>query len=181
MPDWAAVYQEHGPSVLGYLLRRLDRREDAEDLAQETFARALRVGTGPRDESRTRAYLLSTAHNLLVNHRRRRRDLVRHESELDVDLPLEEVAHAARDHPEGRVRHRELVERVEAILRDLPGDQRRAFRLGVLEQRPYREVCLMTGWSLSKVKITVFRARKALVSRLQLHAPEDGPREGGLP
>jgi RNA polymerase sigma-70 factor (ECF subfamily) len=179
MTDWTAAYEEHGSLILGYLRRRLGRLEDAEDLTQETFARAIRVGTGPRCESRTRAYLLRTAHNLLVNHRRRRRDLIQPESDLGEDHRLEDVPDPSLEHPQAHLDERELAERVEAILASLPADHRQAFRLGVLEQRPYREICAETGWSLSKVKIAVFRARKALVAELRPHPGDPGARKDG--
>jgi RNA polymerase sigma-70 factor (ECF subfamily) len=174
MPDWTAAYLEHGPLVLGYLRRRLGRREDAEDLLQETFARVLRSGATPRDETKTRAYLLSTAHNLLVNHRRRRRDLVQSESDLGRVAPLEDAPDDAHPVP-ATVEFRDLCERVEEILATLPADQARAFRMGVLQRRPYREISAITGWSPSKVKVAVFRARKALIAALRR---QDGSSEG---
>ena len=68
---WTSAYARHESDILAFLRRRLPR-EDAEDLCQETFARAVAAGDALRDPSRVRAYLYSIAHNLMVNHLRRR-------------------------------------------------------------------------------------------------------------
>lgn len=50
--DWSSAYSRFRPDVLSFLSRRLwGRQELAEDLAQETFARALKAGTPIRDPS----------------------------------------------------------------------------------------------------------------------------------
>ena len=70
-PEFADVYDEHIWDVYGYLAYRLDSREEAEDLTQVTFERALRAWR--RYDSRRaapRTWLLSIAHNILIDHYR---------------------------------------------------------------------------------------------------------------
>ena len=38
---WRNAYEKHGPSLLAFLVSRIRDRDDAEDLLQETFVRAL--------------------------------------------------------------------------------------------------------------------------------------------
>ena len=64
------VHRRYGEEVRGYLRRRLDSPEDAEDLAQETFLRVARSGRLEELEN-PRAYLLRTAKNLLRDRFRR--------------------------------------------------------------------------------------------------------------
>jgi RNA polymerase sigma-70 factor (ECF subfamily) len=172
--SWSKAYRRHGGDIHAYLARRLPRREEAEDLCQETFLRAMRAEGSLRDPDRLRAYLFSTAHNLLVNHLRRRR-LVQAESELGEGTNLELVAGAGgADAPAGplaALRDRQLARSLAAALAALPVEQRLAFTLGPLERRPYAEIAASTGWSLSKVKINVHRARKALMAQLGEYAP----------
>ena len=172
--SWSKAYRRHGGDIRAYLARRLPRREEAEDLCQETFLRAMRAEDRLRDPGRLRAYLFSTAHNLLVNHLRRRR-LVQAESELGEGRRLELVVGVrgaeAELGPTAAIRDRELARALATALAGLPADQRLAFTLGPLERRPYAEIAASTGWSLSKVKINVHRARKSLMARLEEHAP----------
>ena len=49
----------------------------------------------------------------------------------------------------------------------MTSNHRNAFKLGVLERCPYREIAVRLGWSVSAVKINVFRARKQVIEALQ--------------
>ncbi len=177
MTDWNSAYLEHGPSVLAYLRRRVDRSELAEDLYQETFARAIQAPSGLRDPSRVRSYLFQTAHNLLVNHLRRPRDLIRSASDLGDAVVLEEVADPRATSPEDGVRAREIREALEAAVERLSDDQQTVFRLALLRRRRYADIADELGWTVAKVKITVFRTRRALMRQLPEHL-SSAEREG---
>lgn len=166
---WSIAYRRHGGAVKGYLHKRLASREEVEDLCQETFARVMAAEDRLRDPGRLRGYLLSTAHNLMVNHLRRR-GMVRAESELGDVIRLEEVA----GRPDGGAAEQRGLDLSLALRRELdrlPGDQRRAFELGALQRWPYAQIAAETGCSVSKVKIDVFRARKTLMARLRDYRP----------
>jgi len=172
--SWSQAYRRHGEEIRAYLTRRLPRPEEAEDLTQETFLRAMAAEGRLRDPGALRGYLFTTAHNLLVNHLSRRR-LVQVESDLAEGQSLELVAGtgaAGGDAGPAAVAHgRELARALAAALAGLPPEQRLAFTLGPLERRPYAEIAGRTGWSLSKVKINVHRARRRLIAELGAHAP----------
>ncbi len=70
-PDFAETYDEHVWRVYGFFAYRVRNRDDAEDLTQLTFERALRAW--PRFDERRASpgtWLLSIAHNLLIDHYR---------------------------------------------------------------------------------------------------------------
>lgn len=80
-----AVYEENADAVHGYLAYRCSGLQEAEDLTQLTFERALRAW--PRyDPARAsaRTWLLAIARNALIDERRRRRP------ELSIDAPGED-------------------------------------------------------------------------------------------
>ena len=171
MTIWTSAYARHESDILAFLRRRLPR-EDAEDLCQETFARAVAAGDALRDPDRVRAYLFRIAHNLMVNHLRRR-GRVWSESDLGDGVDLERLAGAVDgEGPEARRRRGVLTRRLAELLARLPADQRQAFRLGALDRRPYAEIAAAMGWSVAKVKIEVFRARRRLIAGLHDWRPE---------
>jgi RNA polymerase sigma-70 factor, ECF subfamily len=69
--DFAEAYDEHLESVYGFFAYRLGSREDAEDLTQQTFERALRAWRRFDPERGSLAvWLMAIARNLLVDHYR---------------------------------------------------------------------------------------------------------------
>ena len=63
------LYREHHAWLVELLRRRLGSREQAADLAHDTFERILRAGTPQADEPR--AYLATVARRLVASHWRR--------------------------------------------------------------------------------------------------------------
>ena len=168
---WRAAYQSHAPAVLAFLLHRLGRREDAEDLLQETFVRAIRSGSFDGDN--LRAYLLRTAHNLWVNRRRRPQLVVSMMGPAadEKEDPLAGVPAEAAS-PEQEASWSAFREDLQRVLAGLSEPHRRAFELGALEQRSYGEIAQITGWSQPQVKVNLYRARKRVIEALREHFPQ---------
>jgi RNA polymerase sigma-70 factor (ECF subfamily) len=71
-----ALYLEYQSRILAWFSRKLNSREEAEDLVQEVFAAAANSAkTYDREQSSEVVWLFSIAHNLLNRHLR---DLYRH-------------------------------------------------------------------------------------------------------
>ena len=86
-------------------------------------------------------------------------------SEVDagfVDSLLEGDASSARE--PGEIGGRDLVERLLATLKP---QERMILRMLDLEKKSLREVCELTGWGLSRVKVGAMRARRKLNDQLK--------------
>lgn len=87
--DWCAIWQQHHRDIVGYFYRRISDLATSEDLAAQTFVKALeaeRAGKGP--ESHLTGWLYRIAHNLLVDfYRERDRKKVADLEELDKWMP----------------------------------------------------------------------------------------------
>lgn len=164
---WKLAYQEHGPAVMAFLRSRLGSLEDAEELMQETFVRAMRAADRLRDRSTVRGYLFTTAHNLLRDRFRR--------SKVSpiVAATASEFESSDGEATDTRARLGALVDRLSEVLDRLPEAQREAFKLGVLDRMPYREIAEMKGWTVSAVKVNVFRARKRVARELADYHPTE--------
>lgn len=69
---FSAVYDDHVWDVYGFFGYRVRSRQEAEDLTQATFERALRAWDRyDAHRASPRTWLLAIAHNLLVDHYRR--------------------------------------------------------------------------------------------------------------
>lgn len=96
MLDFSEIYDEHLDRVYGFIAYRVSSREDAEDLTQQTFERALAHWSQfDRRRGSVQTWLLSIARNLVIDHYR----AVGHRGAMDIDdlpegaLPDERAAH----------------------------------------------------------------------------------------
>jgi RNA polymerase sigma factor (sigma-70 family) len=159
--SFAAVYDEHVWDVYGFFGYRVRSREEAEDLTQATFERALRAWERFDDERATaRTWLMSIAHNLLVDHYRRDRSDRQHplpveeHQELDGGERLEETSLGVSP---------ELAEALEVL-----SDRDReviALRFGGDLTGP--EVAEITGLTLANVQQILSRSLRRLREELE--------------
>ena len=162
---WMTSFEQHGSAVMAFLTSRTGRRDEAEDLLQETFVRAIRARPTLPDPSGVRSYLFTTAQNLLRSRHRKKRPFLFSEVERDA-RPMEEIADVEAASPETAANLSQLKERLDGVLATLQPAFRTAFELAVLQQRPYGEIAAEQGWTLGQVKTNVHRARKKVIAAL---------------
>ncbi|MBZ0264741.1 RNA polymerase sigma factor [bacterium] len=163
---WREAYEEHSPAIFAFLKNRLGNHQDAEDLLQETFVRAIQAEGSLRDLNKIRSYLFTIANNQMINFRTRKREIVVEGNSEDAAAIFDQVADNGLS-PEEITDHEALQQALEIVMGKMPESHRQAFQLGVLEQKPYSEIVRLTGWSLSQVKINVYRARKKVIDELR--------------
>jgi len=148
-PDWDAAYRAHSAALLRYLRRLSPSQEAAEELMQETFARAMRSSAAPASANDLRPWLYRIATNLAIDRLRRER--------LLRALPLFGPTTA----PERDAGEVDLVRRA---LRAIPPDQATALVLRLHEGFAPAEVAAMLGIGELAVKSRLFRGRKSFVA-----------------
>src|SRR5688572_8726405 len=86
------VFVRFQRSLLRYLRDLLVRREDAEDVAQETYVRLVRAGSIEQSELQIRAFMFKAATNLAYDRFRQRRSRGQHDDGDIATLPDETPA-----------------------------------------------------------------------------------------
>jgi RNA polymerase sigma-70 factor (ECF subfamily) len=144
--------------VYAFFFRCLGSREDAEDLAQETFVRIFRSAGRYRARGSFPSYLFRIAGNLYRNEvrRRRRRPQPR----------LETVAQNG-DRPDVALERRELAQAVRAAISHLPDRQQIAVILRRYEGLTYQEIADALGTSIPAVESLLHRASRSLREALK--------------
>jgi RNA polymerase sigma-70 factor (ECF subfamily) len=143
-----------------YPLALTGSRYEAEDLAQETLARALGGAAGFRRGGNLRAWLFSIMHNAFISGLRGRRTA---ERPLDQD-PVE------RSQPPVQLDRLEVRD-VLAALRRLPEAQRTAVVLIALEDFSYGEAARVLGIPIGTLMSRLARGREALRRAMQQDEP----------
>lgn len=175
MTFWAITYEQHSGAIRAFLNRRLRDQESAEDICQETFVKAMNAENAIRDKEKVKSYLFRIANNLMINHLRRR-DVVKTENRFSETTDLETAVDEKQIGPDAATEWSVLSQRLRDLMGQLSPDLHRAFELGVLERRSYAEIERITGWSGTKVKASIFRARKKVIDGLGDYRPVNSAR-----
>lgn len=156
--------------VFGLCYRMLAHRQDAEDMAQETFVRAIK-SLDRWDQSRDfEPWLFSIAGN-------RCRTLLAKRMRRPVTLPLVDSV-ASRDGELQAVR--QLAEEVELALSAMREEYRQAFLLFHEQQLSYVQIGEVMDCPLGTVKTWVHRARREMINFMRLRGVVEG-KENELP
>jgi RNA polymerase sigma-70 factor, ECF subfamily len=131
------LYRRHRGALYRFVLRSLKQRAAAEELFQEVWIRVIEARSRYSPQARFTTWLYTIAHNLLVDHwRRKGLSLV----QLD-----EELAIAASDNPARQAEARESLARLLQALEALPPAQREAFLLHEEAGLSVAEIAAATG------------------------------------
>jgi len=142
------LFADHGSSLQAFLYKRVRRRPDAVDLAQEVYVRMLRV---PDMEAirNPESYLFTVASNLAKEHARRdRRDW----AALDVEDPLVEAQLAELPAFGGELDRAARIKRLREVLQQLPPKCHAAVVMQYWHGMSYEEIAQRLGVSTHMVK-----------------------------
>lgn len=151
--------------VLRHILAMVRERSLAEDLTQDTYARALERVDQLRDPQAALAWLYRIATTVALDRLRRQRPST---VPLDTVAPVGEEAEQAaeRERPptllEGALESAEMSACVQGYLAALPDDYRIAILLHDAHGLSNPEIADLLGCSLATAKIRVHRARARL-------------------
>lgn len=179
-------YQEFTTLAASYLTelynaarRMTGESQEAEDLVQETYARALQTWRQLNDPARCRAWLYRIMRNLFVDTYRRRRarpELAMDESGAEMD---DESLLEWRANPEQEVFRRLSAAELRQALTVLPEELRTALLLCDVEGFTYPEIAEVMECPIGTVRSRIARARQKLLTKLreQTEAPTLGQEE----
>jgi RNA polymerase sigma-70 factor (ECF subfamily) len=179
MPDRKADFERDVLPVMGQLypaaFRMTKNSSDAEDLVQETVAKAYAAFHQFRPGTNMRAWLHRILANTFINnYRKRRREPA---TTLGADLGDDWQGGIDRVGTPARSAESEALDRLAdsdilRALRDLPEDFRMAIYLADIEGYPYREIADMMGTPIGTVMSRLHRGRGRLRQALARYAPQ---------
>jgi RNA polymerase sigma-70 factor (ECF subfamily) len=164
----AELVGEHQRMVVQLAVNLLNDRDEALDVSQEVFLRVFRTIHRFRSQSSLRTWIYRIAVNQARNRhrfwrRRRRADQVSLEDHVSLHGELVSTRQAT---PERELVQKELGDRLQRALNNLPFDQRTAIVLREVDGLSYDEIAFSLGVAIGTVKSRLTRARQAL--RLEL-------------
>lgn len=154
--------------LFSLLYRMVRDRELAEDLAQETFIKALNAIESYRPEYKFSSWIFKIANNAAIDHLRRRElDTLSLEGSPHAETPEAVEATALQigdrqESPLDAVEARELGGQIEEAIAQLRPEYRSCILLRHVEGRAYEEIAEILGLPLGTVKTYIHRARNEL-------------------
>ena len=152
------LYRRHRGALYRFVLRAIKHRPSAEELFQEAWIRVIESRSRYAPQARFTTWLYTIAHNLLVDHwRRKGLSLVQLEDEPGL---------AASDNPARQAEARETLARLVRAIEALPAAQREAFLLHEEAGLSVAEIAAVTGAgeeaAKSRLRYAMSKLRAAL-------------------
>lgn len=179
--DLKRLYHEHGQLLRGFFQGQGFSAQDAEDMTQETFMKAVQGLSEFRGDAGLKTWLFEIARNVIRHELRRRRAAKRDAPETPIEDWSEEQSRARgssaagklaageQEHPLSRLLSEETLRLVSEALADLPPKMRNCMLLYTHQERKYREIAVLTRLSINTVKSHIHQARQLLKARLGDH------------
>ena len=154
--EFGDVYGEYWDMVYGFLFRLCQNEHFAEELAQETFFRAMRAWDSFRGDSSVSTWLCAIAKRLYYSS-------LRKTPVLPIDeLPMGATPDIAEQLLDG---DRQMI--VQHILHQLPEPYREVFTLRTLCDLSHGQIGELFGKSDNWARVTYYRARLLLVQAMK--------------
>jgi RNA polymerase sigma-70 factor, ECF subfamily len=159
---WRWLFSTYGNTIYGFCLRMVRSPEDACDIRQEVFARAVGAIGKFRGDASIKTWLLQIARNLCLTHIAAAKKNVECASDDDW------LANVASDEPGGdcSMVNGQLREALELAIGGLEPAFREAILLREVDDLSYDQIAQITGVSVDTVKTRIHRARLKLRKRL---------------
>jgi len=160
---FAALVKRYQGFVFTIVLRIVKVREEAEEVAQDTFLKAFESLATFRGDSKFSSWLYSIAY-------RKALDRVRKNKKYQASELIEEIVEGDMGMIDNGLHFLEDQERKKAIqdcILKLPEDQGAIITLYYFEDHSVREIAELTQLSEENVKVKLYRSRKKLFTLLK--------------
>jgi len=165
---WQQLVDTISPLVFKIIRNQVRRISDHEDLGQEAFTKIFLklnqfVGKQPFHHWVSRV-TINTCYDWLRKQKVRPLSSFSDLGETQAEIVEKTLTAQSSDQEEDLAAMRDLLER---LISSLKPREQIVIRLLDLEENSVKEVCEVTGWGESKVKVTAMRARKKLAEQLK--------------
>lgn len=154
--DFEKLYQTYYMQVYSYAMSLTKNAARAEEIAQQTFVKAMTAGRAYRDDASERTYLCAIAKNLAVDGFR----------EEKRRMPFPEETLPDETDPLARVEDRDAALRIHLVLHHLNEPYKEVFSLRVFGELSFADIGRVFGKSENWARVTYHRAKRKIQERM---------------
>jgi RNA polymerase sigma factor (sigma-70 family) len=160
---YAFLVEKHKDMVLSIALKIVHNREDAEEIAQDSFVKAYQSISGFKNEAKFSTWLYRIVYNSAISKVRKKK--------LEV-APLEDsiinnYSEDSLDHSFFLVEEPDQFELLQKALKSLPEDENVIVSLFYQNDHSIEDISAITGLTVANVKVKLHRIRKKLYTEMQ--------------
>src|SRR2546426_3647522 len=161
-PEFSELYHEYFPKVFAYVYGRVQDKEVSLDIVSDVFEKAFIKKKSLRSPESFGSWLFTIARNEVSSHWRKEKPAARAAQEAAFE---HELHHQPRG-PEETVLHRERLEALSGLVRQLPRREQEIIALKFDAELTNREIAGVLSTSEVNVRVTIFRALRKLRERM---------------
>ncbi len=160
----------HKSKVYSYISLYIRSRDLADDIFQDTFMKVVQSIRAGRyqDDGRFLSWVMRIAHNLIIDHFRREKQLGLVLSD-DYESDLYNSKRLADDNVEDVMVRRQVLRDVRSLIGELPVDQREVVIMRHYAGMSFKEIADMTGVSintaLGRMRYALINMRKTMSAK----------------
>jgi RNA polymerase sigma-70 factor (ECF subfamily) len=164
--NWEKIWSDYGREIYLYIYIRVQNKQEAEDLTQETFLKAIRAQDRYQEgEIQVTALLKTIARHLIIDKWRRNKNELP-TFPIEPDLFMSEIG----SNIEKLVEQKDEIRRALSLLNE---EQNKVINLRLLQGYSIKETATVLGKSEAFVKVTQFRAVKKIKNLLRIQLNEE--------
>ncbi len=158
--SFACLVDRYSRSVFSLILKIVQNREDAEELAQDVFIKLFRKLDSFQGESSFSTWLYRIAYNTAISHTRKKK----HEFLTIEEATIENESGEKMDNLLHESTSEQQLVILENALEKLSPEDRGLILLFYMENKSIEDITVISGLTLSNVKTRLHRIRKKLYS-----------------
>lgn len=162
---FATLVARYQGYVFTIVMRHVNNRELAEELAQDVFVKAYKALASFKGNSKFSTWLYTITHNTCLSHLRKKED----ETMFPGDEKMQIWAEGQSDarHPGTQLEQKTQQQLVNEAVQQLPESDGELITLFYKAEQSVEEISVITGLTTSNVKVKLLRARQKLKDILE--------------
>jgi RNA polymerase sigma-70 factor (ECF subfamily) len=161
---FAFLVEKHSDMAFTIANKIVRNREDAEEIAQDSFIKAYQSLRYFKGDSKFSTWLYRIVYNAAISHtRRKKQDFTQLDERVMSDTTEDEIFENL-DSLDTELQSKLVNEAINS----LPADESAIVTLFYLKENSIDDISQITGLSVSNVKVKLFRIRKKLHDQLQM-------------
>jgi RNA polymerase sigma-70 factor (ECF subfamily) len=160
---YSSLVEKHKNLVFSIAVKILNNREDAEEIAQDTFLKAYSSLKSFENKSKFSTWLYRIAYNSAISRKRKKKlDAVEIDDHIMFNYSTDEISYNVH-----QIHESEQIQLIDKALHTLPEDDNLLITLFYKSEHSIEDISYITGLTQSNVKVRLHRIRRKLYESIQ--------------